>query len=95
MRLCFAVKAEGEEDKIILGAFSMIDYYFYFDRKEKQMMIFRENCYVRTRTILKRERILEEIVSSKMGYKFFKTFAIVGTLVSIGAFYLKQKKKTN
>jgi len=35
VRLCMALKAEGEEDKIILGAFSMIDYYFYFDRKAK------------------------------------------------------------
>ena len=48
VRLCFALKAEGEEDKIILGAFSMIDYYFYFDRKDHQIKIFKEDCYLRT-----------------------------------------------
>lgn len=33
-RVCLALKGE-EEGKIILGAFSMIDYYFYFDRIKK------------------------------------------------------------
>ena len=55
------MKAEGEEDKIILGAFSMIDYYFYFDRKDKQILVFNEDCYLRTRTLLKTERILEAV----------------------------------
>jgi hypothetical protein len=66
VRLCFALKAEGEEDKIILGAFSMIDYYFYFDRKAKKIKIFEENCYLRTSYLmrkkkLRKERILEAI----------------------------------
>ena len=33
-RLCMALKGH-EEGRIILGAFSMVDYYFYFDRKQK------------------------------------------------------------
>lgn len=58
-RICIALKGE-EEGKIILGAFSMVDYYFYFDRMNKELKIYKENCYLRSKNILlKRERILE------------------------------------
>ena len=57
-----ALKGE-EEGKIILGAFGMVDYYFYFDRKDKELRIYKEDCYVRTMQLLmKRERILSEVV---------------------------------
>lgn len=46
-RLCLALKGEAH-GRVILGAFSMIDYYFYFDRKDKQIKIFKENCYLKT-----------------------------------------------
>jgi hypothetical protein len=63
IRICLAIKGE-QEGKIILGAFSMIDYYFYFDRKDKEIKIFKENCFVRTKQLLeKKERILEAIVN--------------------------------
>lgn len=42
-----ALKGE-EEGKIILGAFAMVDYYFYFDRKDRELRIYKEDCYVRT-----------------------------------------------
>ena len=58
VRLCMAIKGH-EDDKIILGAFSMVDHYFYFDRKTQTMKIFRENCYLRTKNLIKKERILE------------------------------------
>lgn len=64
IRICLALKGE-QEGKIILGAFSMIDYYFYFDRKAKQILIFKENCYVRTKQLLqRRERILEVLINT-------------------------------
>lgn len=59
-RLCIALKGE-EEGRIILGAFSMIDHYFYFDRKQRRIMIFEENCYVKSAQILKKDRILQEL----------------------------------
>lgn len=59
-RLCMSLKGE-EEGRIILGAFSMIDNYFYFDRKSRQLKIFQEDCYLRSAQILKKERILEEL----------------------------------
>ena len=59
-RFCIALKGE-EEGRIILGAFSMIDHYFYFDRKDKKLKIFEENCFVRSAQILKRDRVLEEL----------------------------------
>ena len=55
-----ALKGE-EEGRIILGAFSMIDHYFYFDRKAKKILIFEEDCYVRSAQILKKDRILQEL----------------------------------
>jgi hypothetical protein len=59
MRFCMALKGE-EEGRIILGAFSMIDNYYYFDRKSRHLKIFHEDCYLRAATILKKERVLEE-----------------------------------
>lgn len=61
VRLCMAIKGHSDE-RIILGAFSMVDHYFYFDRKTQTMKIFRENCYLRTKGLVKRERILEATV---------------------------------
>ena len=60
VRLCMALKGE-EDGRIILGAFSMIDNYFYFDRKTRHLKIFREDCYLRAALILKKERILDEL----------------------------------
>ena len=57
VRLCMAIKGHSD-DKIILGAFSMVDHYFYFDRKTQKLKIFRENCYLRTKNLLAKERIL-------------------------------------
>lgn len=93
MRLCFAVKAEGEEDKIILGAFSMIDYYFYFDRKDKNIKIFKENCYLKTRTILKRERILESVhklVKGNRNYFWMIGMVIISGLTLMISYYKKK-----
>jgi hypothetical protein len=73
-RICMALKGE-EEGKIILGAFSMIDYYFYFDRKSKSLKIFKEDCYLRTKSLLmKKERILEAVFSSfeKVNFQNFQ-----------------------
>lgn len=57
VRLCMAIKGHND-DKIILGAFSMVDHYFYFDRKSQKLKIFRENCYLRTKNLLAKERML-------------------------------------
>jgi hypothetical protein len=57
VRLCMAIKGHND-DKIILGAFSMVDHYFYFDRKSQKLKIFRENCYLRTKNLLVKKRIL-------------------------------------
>lgn len=60
-----------EEGKIILGAFSMIDYFFYFDWTKKELKIFKENCYLRSKEILlKRERILTENTSQR-NYNYY------------------------
>lgn len=56
-RLCMAIKGHND-DKIIMGAFSMVDHYFYFDRKSQKLKIFRENCFLRTKNLIKKERIL-------------------------------------
>ncbi len=54
---------KGQEDgKIILGAFSMKDYFFYFDRLQKELRIYKEDCGVKARLLLKKERILKEVV---------------------------------
>ena len=59
IKLCMALKGE-EEGRIILGAFSMIDNYFYFDRKAKMLRIYKEDCFLRAALILKKDRVLEE-----------------------------------
>lgn len=64
-RICIALKGQ-EEGKIILGAFGMIDYNFYFDRKDKNLVITPENCYVRTarrKLMLKRRKL--KLVASR------------------------------
>lgn len=38
-RICIALKGE-EENKIIMGAFSMVDHFFYFDRVSKELIIY-------------------------------------------------------
>lgn len=69
IRLCLALKGK-ENNRIILGAFGMIDYYFYFDRKVNKLKVFEEDCYVRTNEILKkRDRILDEIISHELNLK--------------------------
>ncbi len=50
-RVCLALKGH-EDGKIILGAFSMIDYYFYFDRKAQKLKIYKEDCFLRARELL-------------------------------------------
>lgn len=95
-RLCMALKGE-EEGKIILGAFSMMDYYLYFDRLDKKLKIYKENCYLRTRQILlKRERILETIpIIKNYGHKNFYICSIVGAFTGICWIISKRKKKNN
>ena len=62
VKICMALKG-NEDGKIILGAFSMIDYYFYFDRKDQTLKIFKEDCYLRTSQLLMKrtDRILASI----------------------------------
>ncbi len=79
-----ALKAEGEEDKIILGAFGMIDYYFYFDRKAKNLKIFEENCFLRTKSLLrKKERILGAISSSLRNVKSVGSLGKVSNIAAL------------
>lgn len=82
-KVCMAIKGE-EEGKIILGAFSMIDNYFYFDRKEKRVMMFKEDCYLRTNELLAKrtERILEEYLNinltiDEIGWKEICAFLLL------------------
>jgi len=66
IRLCLALKGK-ETNRIILGAFGMIDYYFYFDRKANKLKVFEEDCSVRTNEILRRrERMLGEIIPERI-----------------------------
>ena len=86
IRLCMAIKGH-EDDKIILGAFAMIDNYFYFDRKSKNLKIFKENCYLRTTQLLmKRERILEERTVLPGGVGIARKSMLVVGLFGIGVF---------
>lgn len=75
----------------------MIDYYFYFDRKDKQILIFNEDCYLRTRTILKTERILESVQKIIRNQKVNKVFVAVSLVVTVGtiAMFLYRKRKYN
>ena len=69
IRLCLALKGK-EDNRIILGAFGMIDYYFYFDRKLNKLKVFEENCYVKTNEMLKRNvRLLEDILPTRLALK--------------------------
>ncbi len=98
MRLCLAIKGE-QEGKIILGAFSMVDYYFYFDRKARNLKIFRENCYLRTNQILRKKkrskrRILEAISSIKER-SFNYNLPMIVLLVSGTVIFFFFKRKRN
>lgn len=94
-KICMAIKGE-EQGKIILGAFSMIDYYFYFDRKEKKVMMFKEDCYLRTNEILlkRKERVLEEFMGLAVDTFDWKVAVAAGLLVvllSVGIVWLRRR----
>lgn len=94
VRLCMALKSQDEE-KIILGAFSMIDHYFYFDRKEKNLKIFKENCFLRTSELLmKKERLLAEIPMQAQRSRT-GIYATIATFIGVGLYLItrhRQKK---
>ena len=95
-KICIAIKGE-EQGKIILGAFSMIDYYFYFDRKDKKIMMFPEDCYLRTNQILvmRKERILETAMGLAVDYVDYKVgfyAAILTALVAVGLVWWRKRK---
>lgn len=90
-RLCISLKGE-EEGKIILGAFAMQDYYFYFDRLNKELKIYKENCFLRSNEILlKRERILEETESLRSPKKFL---VLLGGSALVGLLFAIQRKRS-
>jgi hypothetical protein len=94
IRICLALKGE-EEGRIILGAFSMIDNYFYFDRKERKLKVFKENCFLRTQALLKmkKERILSEIFTEiKEKLPSYYYFTAIGSLICILAWIIRRKK---
>jgi hypothetical protein len=95
-KICMAIKGE-EQGKIILGAFSMIDYYFYFDRKDKKVMMFPEDCYLRTNQILlkRKERVLEAVMGLAVDYFDYKIgvyIAIAAALIAVGFLWWKRRK---
>lgn len=95
-KICMAIKGE-EQGKIILGAFSMIDYYFYFDRKEKKLMMFQEDCNLRTNEILlkRKERVLEEVMGFTVDHMSWKIVAGVfaaTVLVVLGMVWRRKRK---
>ena len=90
VRLCMAIKGH-ERDKIIFGAFSMIDHYFYFDRKSRTLKIFNENCYLRTSELLmKRDRLLSETVSDLVYDKRARGYLVA--IIAAGAAALVFKR---
>lgn len=94
VRLCMALKGQ-DENKIILGAFSMIDHYFYFDRKVKELKIFNENCYLRTSQLLmKRERLLAELVTNVTSASGIKIYSLLFFSMGLGVYLLKRHKKS-
>ena len=97
IRLCLALKGE-EEGRIILGAFSMIDHYFYFDRKVKQLKVFKEDCFLRTQQLLmkRKVRILEEVLDIVVDDKNIYVY-IAALLASIGLiiWYTWRRKTRN
>ncbi len=94
MKICMALKG-NEDGKIILGAFSMIDYYFYFDRKDKTLKIFKEDCYLRTTQLLarRRDRILSaQTINEKIDTDANKLLNVSWVLLGILIFiYLLSK----
>lgn len=92
VRLCMALKSQDEE-KIILGAFSMIDHYFYFDRKSKQLKIFKENCYLRTAELLKKkERLLQEVIVNLPMHPGVRIYATAFVFIGLGLYVLTRYK---
>ena len=95
-RVCMALKGE-EEGKIILGAFAMIDNYFYFDRLAGEIRIYKENCKMQAANILlKRERklggrILAETRESTMHAE--KIILLFTTIFLLIFFILKHLRK--
>lgn len=95
VRLCFALKGE-EQGRIILGAFSMVDNYFYFDRKSKQIMIFEEDCYVRSAQILRKVRILEELnIPLESDLNKLRVVLLFATPIFLLLFFFAWKKQKN
>jgi hypothetical protein len=95
VRLCMAIKGHSD-DKIILGAFSMVDHYFYFDRKTQKLKIFRENCYLRTKNLLAKERILSAETTHKRHHKHSMKNRVDDEIINLSIpkeRKLKQKKK--
>ena len=96
IRLCMALKGH-EEGRVILGAFSMIDYYFYFDRKDRRVKIFKEDCYLRAGRLLMKERVLEEVfVRNKVKRSYSGAvvagFAVLGVLGVFARFFGVRRK---
>lgn len=90
VRLCMALKSQ-DENKIILGAFSMIDHYFYFDRKTRKLKIFNENCYLKTNELLmKKERVLSEVGVSAIKNEGLGTYTTIFALIGITAFFINR-----
>ena len=103
IRLCLALKGK-ENNRIILGAFGMIDYYFYFDRKVNRLKVFEEDCYVRTNEILKRRvRILEAIIPQELNMKvkarpalsIALLISVIGAGVCLYLFTRKREKEVD
>ena len=95
IRLCMSLKGE-EYGRIILGAFSMIDNYFYFDRKAKVLKIYKEDCYLRTNQILMKERVLEEInfanLRNEMNWLWLGLMVVGGCVLVKGLIRIFGKK---
>jgi hypothetical protein len=95
-RICMALKGE-EDSQIILGAFSMIDNFFYFDRKQKKLKIYKEDCYVRTQELLKRrERILEAtIIPTNIHHEKLIGIAVaaIGVIALLALVVYKRRKQ--
>lgn len=95
-RICMALKGE-EDSQIILGAFSMIDNFFYFDRKQKTLKIYKEDCHVRTQELLKRrERVLEAtIIPTELhSNKSVIVLAIVAGVILSLVYIVYRRRKT-
>ena len=92
-RICMALKGE-EDSQIILGAFSMIDNFFYFDRKAKKLKIYKEDCYLRTQELLKRrERILAAKTTAPEIHKNTSVVFLAIAAMILGLVYVFYRKR--